>query len=163
MAAEHDQPKPGRPAIYTAELATAICTRLAEGESLRGICASDGMPARSTVARWVVEDTEGFSAQYARAREMQAELLIDEIVEIADEAEDRENAPAIKVRVDTRIWAAGRLRPKVYGPKVALEHTGSGGGPIETVVTYQLPDNGRDNGGDPAASGAAGSVSSQPG
>ena len=44
--------KMGRPTIFTPELAREIPTRLAEGESLRKICADEHMPARSTVYEW---------------------------------------------------------------------------------------------------------------
>ena len=37
--------KKGRPSLYTEPLAAKICRRLAEGESLRGICADKAMPA----------------------------------------------------------------------------------------------------------------------
>lgn len=32
---------------------------------------------------WNLDDVDGFSEQYARARRMQAELSVDEIIEIA--------------------------------------------------------------------------------
>ena len=35
----------GRPSDYNEDIATTICDRLADGESLRAICASAGMPA----------------------------------------------------------------------------------------------------------------------
>jgi hypothetical protein len=50
-----DQRKRGRPSDYTDDIATAICDRLAKGESLRAICATEGMPDKATVLRW--EDT----------------------------------------------------------------------------------------------------------
>lgn len=43
----------GRPSSYCTELADEICERLACGESLRTICADDGMPHRTTVIRWL--------------------------------------------------------------------------------------------------------------
>jgi hypothetical protein len=38
------QPKGGRPSDYCAEIAMTICDRLADGESLRAICADAEMP-----------------------------------------------------------------------------------------------------------------------
>ncbi len=45
--------KKGRPSLYTEALAAKICRRLAEGESLRAICADKVMPAISTVMGWL--------------------------------------------------------------------------------------------------------------
>src|SRR5262245_31931461 len=74
----------GRPSTYTAEIAHEICMRLAGGEGLVAICRDRHMPAARTVVEWFLDDHEGFSRKYARARRCQAELLVDEIIEIAD-------------------------------------------------------------------------------
>jgi hypothetical protein len=115
----------GRPSAYTPELAEEICIRIAGGESLRKICKSEGMPAFQTVLRWAFhadqEEVGNFHEQYARARELQAELRADEIVEISDNTKDAARA---RVRIDARKWVASKLLPKRYGNRVALDHTG---------------------------------------
>lgn len=78
--------KIGRPSKYSDELAEKICEKIANGRSLRSICAEDGMPTTSTVCKWLIENKE-FSEQYARAREKQADYFAEEIIEIADSAE----------------------------------------------------------------------------
>ena len=123
--------KRGRPSRYTPELAAVICERLAEGESLRTICADKAMPGLSTVMGWLFDGKhEGFPEQYARAREAQAELRADEITDIADGVEHgaSEAVQAARLRVEARKWIAAKLLPKRYGDKV--QHTGDGGGPI---------------------------------
>ncbi len=123
--------KKGRPSIFTEALAAKICRRLAEGESLCTICRDEKMPAISTVMGWLFDGQHGdFSAQYARAREAQAELRADEITDIADGVEHgaSEAVQAARLRVDARKWIAAKLLPKRYGDKV--QHTGDGGGPI---------------------------------
>lgn len=76
--------------VYTPELAHKICRRLTEGETLREICQGKGMPGESTVRLWALDDvkgegdTEGFAAQYARARLIGYHRLFDQILEIAD-------------------------------------------------------------------------------
>ena len=130
------------PTKYTAALAATICARIADGESLRSVCRDAAMPDKATVLRWRGNDehTE-FRAQYAYAREMQADALFDEALEIADDVTDdwtedkdgkmvfdHEHVQRSRLRVDTRKWAAGKLAPKRYGDK--LQHTGDGGGPI---------------------------------
>ncbi len=133
---------PGRPTRYKPEVAADICTRLAEGESLRSICRDNAMPGLRTVMGWLFDgDHEEFSQQYARAREAQAEVRADEIVDIADDdtndcttdkegkaVVDHEHIQRSRLRVDARKWIAAKLLPKRYGDK--LQHTGEGGGPI---------------------------------
>ena len=103
------------------EVQDRICEQIAEGQSLRSICAEDGMPAKSTVFRLLASDAE-FRDQYARAREAQADHMFDEIMEIADDATEDVNRSRLKV--DARKWAAGKLRPKVYGEKAEVALTG---------------------------------------
>lgn len=131
-----------RPSSYTQEKADQICERLADGESLRAICLSDDMPNQTTVFRWLASDeNEQFRKQYARARETQAEALFDEILDIADDGSNdwmerkygedeeaplgwRENGEALRrsqLRIDARKWMAGKLQPKKYGDRQALD------------------------------------------
>lgn len=119
----------GRPSDYTPAIADEICTRLANGESLRAICRDDAMPAVGTVLRWVAEKDE-FKEQYVRAREIQAETHADDIVTIADGSSlGGEEKVALtardRLRVDARKWVASKLLPKKYGDKIDVEHSGS--------------------------------------
>ena len=41
----------GRPTDFAQETADIICERIANGESLRGICGEEGMPDKATVFR----------------------------------------------------------------------------------------------------------------
>lgn len=101
-------------------LLAEICERIAKGESLRSICAGEGMPAASTVCLWTTED-EAFGEQYARAQEARAQHYAEEIVAIADE----EKAPDDRrVRIDARKWVASKLLPKRYGDKIDHTHGG---------------------------------------
>lgn len=122
-----------RPTDYSQELADLICERIANGESLRTICADESMPGKSTVFRWLASYSD-FGTKYAHAREEQADLYAESIVEIADEAEVQAihqgeevrldlSAAAIarnRLRVDARKWYASKLAPKKYGDKVAI-------------------------------------------
>jgi len=135
----------GRPSDYTPELALTICERLVNGESLRAICRDEGMPSVTTIFRWN-EANEAFRDQYARARDMQAEMFADELAEISDDGSndwmarnDPENPGWVvngehlqrsKLRVDTRKWIASRILFKKYGDKIEQQHTGPGGGPL---------------------------------
>lgn len=135
----------GRPSIYTPEIADEICTRLANGESLRAICGSDRddfMPALGTVMRWVVEN-QAFREQYEEARRIQAETMADEIVAIADGRDlGTEEKVALsardRLRVDSRKWVASKLLPKKYGDKIETTLQGPDGGPVQTVTRIEL-------------------------
>ena len=134
--------KAGRPSSYTQAMAYQICARLIEGESLKAICRSEGMPAASTVFVWL-EANQEFRTKYVRARELQAELQVDEMTEIADDGTNdwmekrdsdgnvigyRENGEALtrsKIRLEQRRWNAEKLLPKKYGTKVQTELSGS--------------------------------------
>lgn len=123
---------------YTEEMADVICDRIANGESLKAICEKEDMPSKSTVFKWLSENT-AFSDKYARAREAQADALFDDILSIADDGRNdwmerkdaeeenvgwRENGEALRrsqLRIDARKWMAGKLRPKKYGEKLDIE------------------------------------------
>lgn len=120
----------GRPSVYTPDLAEHICDELIEGRSLRQICAKEGMPDRRTVIRWMDRDP-AFATKCARAREEQADLMDDRILEIADKVECGELDPkAASVVMSALMWRAAKLKPKRYGDAKRLEHTGDGGGPV---------------------------------
>lgn len=125
----------GRPSEFTSDLADRICERLADGESLRKICCDEAMPCQTTIYRWLKANDE-FRQQYVYGRELQADTLFDEILDIADDARndwmEREgegnegwlqNGEALRrsqLRIDARKWMAGKLRAKVYGDKTLL-------------------------------------------
>lgn len=137
----------GRPTIFTPELALEICSKLAEGISLREICRAEDMPNASTVHAWVLNDVNGFSKQYETARSIQAENLFDEILDIADdgtndwttrqnydgstsEALNAEHVQRSRLRIDARKWYLSKVLPKKYGDKVSAEVTGADGAPL---------------------------------
>lgn len=140
-------------------MADTICGRLAEGETLRGICRDDAMPDQTTVFRWLRTD-EDFRKQYALAREAQADAWADEIIDIADDGtndfiggrnvrlngvyaptedktDPRVNAEHIqrsKLRVDARKWLMAKAAPKKYGDKITNEMTGPNGSELRPTI-----------------------------
>lgn len=107
---------------YSEAIATEICAHISSGKSLRSYCSQPGTPHIDSVRRWLI-DKEDFRAQYAQAREDQADVFADEIIEIADTEEDANRA---RVRIDARKWVAGKLRPKKYGDKLGISGDGDG-------------------------------------
>lgn len=147
-------PKIGRPTDFNEEIALRICERLADGESLKAMCAEDGMPARSTVFRWLsMPEHKTFLDMYTRAREEQADALFDEILAISDDGRNdwmarmdaeeenlgwRENGEALRrsqLRIDARKWAASKLMPRKYSEKFQADLTHSG--EVGVKVTIQ--------------------------
>lgn len=147
----------GRPSSMTPEICAEIIARLMDGESLTQICrTSEHLPHRATVFRFIATDKE-FRDSYAEARAIQADTMADEILDIADDAENdwmlregKGDAPAwvingehvqrSRLRIESRKWLMGKLRPKVYGDKVevANTHSGPGGGPVQTETTQRV-------------------------
>jgi hypothetical protein len=125
----------GRPSTYTPQLAEAICTRIALGETLVSVCKDETMPDRATVYRWVVSN-EAFCDMYAKAREQCADSWFEKAVCAADEARagDKEGVPGSRLYVDTLKWAAAKLRPRTYSDKLQVEN--SGDQTIRVVVEY---------------------------
>jgi hypothetical protein len=151
-----DQKPTGRPSDFSQEIADHICEELSEGRSLRQICREDaGTPSKTTVFRWLADPRyTAFRDQYGRARDAQADALVEECLEIADDGSNDwmernqgenvgytvngEHVQRSKLRCDQRKWWAARLAPKKYGDKSAVEHSGPDGGPIVTYDAAEL-------------------------
>ena len=128
--------KVGRPSKFSEAVASEICERIADGESLRRICKDDHMPCLATVRTWLRAGVEAqdktephaiFLSQYARAREDQADSYADKITDLAEyavSADDRTQVEGVKVAIDALKWAAGKRKPKVYGDKIQNELSG---------------------------------------
>lgn len=115
---------------FSQKLFDQICDRISDGESLRSICRNKDMPSTTSVMNWLNKDA-ALVEQYARAKNAQADTIFDECLHIADMASADEIQQA-RLRIDTRKWMAGKLRPKKYGERNVVEMGGIGGGPIQT-------------------------------
>ncbi len=130
--------KNGRPSVYSEEIATTICERIAEGESLKRICSDDKMPSRATVHNWLLdENKKSFLDKYEAAVNIRAENMFDELTEIADdgtndymtrtngdgeeyEVVNNEHIQRSRLRTDVRKWYLSKVMPKKYGDKMDL-------------------------------------------
>jgi len=122
----------GRPTDFTEELASAICERIADGESLRAICRDDNTPAQSTVFRWLADPTRAdFRERYARAREAAIQAYEEDILDVSEgvltytdkegnERIDTGDVQRRKLRADNLKWIMSKLAPKKYGDKLEL-------------------------------------------
>lgn len=117
------------------EIFTTIFGKIADGESLRSICRQEGMPATGTFFVWLAKDPL-LQERYARAREAGADADAEDVTDIAKRTLSGEFDPqSARVAIDALKWAAGKKRPKVYGDRASLEHSGPDGGPIEQRIT----------------------------
>jgi hypothetical protein len=121
------------------EIEETILSELMSGKSLVRICATDGMPDRVTVFRWMASDDE-FATRCARARVIQADAIEDDMADIEERTLTGEiNPAASRAVLASKQWRASKLSPKKYGDKV--EHAGPDGGPIQhsMVVEFVKP------------------------
>jgi hypothetical protein len=157
----------GRPSKYTEALAARICERLSAGETLIAVCRAEDMPAEATVRLWALEDRDGFSAKYTRAREIGYLHMGDELLEIADTTQEgvtiKEGERGTetrtgdmiehrRLRVDARKWMLARALPKIYGDKLQVDatHHHDLNGISDEDIAQELLDRGAASGRDPA-------------
>lgn len=113
------------------DMADIICELISSStQGLAKICLQNPeLPTERTIMRWRLRH-ESFRQQYAQAKREQAELLAQEIIDIADDkthdvlidedGNERLNTEFVarsRLRVDARKWVASKLLPKVYGDK----------------------------------------------
>lgn len=118
--------KMGRPSDYTEALAGHLCRWIAEGKSLNKWCKATGVSA-STVYRWMGERPD-FSQKYAQAHADRTDTLAEEMLDIADAAQDFTDiakVQAAKLRIETRKWIASKLKPTKWGDRMVVENTGN--------------------------------------
>lgn len=139
----------GRPESYTIAIAEEICQRLSDGETLTEICKLEHMPCLSLVMLWA-RDRADFMELYARARRVQFERMVDEIIDISDDATndwvnrqfgedtvrviDHEHVNRSKLRVDSRKWLLGKMLPDRFGDRIAHQTLDEHGKPTKPSI-----------------------------
>lgn len=143
----------GRPSLYTDKLAAAVCQLVKQGYTLRQIGALPNMPTKTTLINWL--DKPEFLDQYARAHEIQALVMEDDIRDIAEDSRndwvERENKSGgvelipneelisrKRLRIDTLRWLMTCKAPKRFGKQVAV--TGKDGGPVRVAQVGDILD-----------------------
>jgi len=135
----------GKHPSYTLDMAIRVCEAISESQiGIKKLCLeNDWMPSATTIKKWVREDAkeyesdkEGFATLYARAKEDQADVIFDEMIDIADDkTEDtittefglQGNSVAVaraRLQIDTRKFISAKLKPKKYGDKLDLTTDG---------------------------------------
>lgn len=115
-----------RPTIYTKKLGLRICELISRGIGVKKLCKRKDMPSPATIFNWLLdEDKKEFLDQYKTASDIRAELMFEELLEIADK-KDRDVMRS-RLRVDTRKWYLSKVLPKKFGDKIDLT---TGGKPL---------------------------------
>jgi hypothetical protein len=105
---EQHEARTGRPTLKTPELCDKICKQLAEGMTLKSVLEQPGMPGRTTVHDWEKAD-ESFRQALASARELQAVVWAEDVVNISDdELPTHEAIGRARLRMQSRQWLAGK-------------------------------------------------------
>ena len=120
---------------------------------MRSICADSDMPSRSAFFCWLADDdNEWLRRSYMLAKDVQADVLADEILDIADDAANdwmernggadegwqlnHDHIQRSRLRIDARKWMAAKLKPKKYSDRLEMEHSGG----VATEMTKEQRD-----------------------
>ena len=122
-----------------------VCKEVEKGRALRNVLKDENMPSTSTFYQWLDND-EVKAKQYARATEVRADIIFDDILAIADENTNdtsiNENGIEVvnndviqrsRLRIDARKWVLSKLNPKKFGDKTI--HSGDADNPIQTTFS----------------------------
>jgi hypothetical protein len=123
----------GRPCFpYTEEIGNFICEQISHGKTMTSICKKEGMPSIATIYSWLSplnpHYNEEFLKSYLIAREIQAEVLADEIKDISDEFDKKDDGTKVnraRLRTENRKWLAAHLLPRKFSDRMQL--TGADG------------------------------------
>lgn len=113
-----------RAAHYTNRIASDICENIVRGMSLEEALAEIGFlaPTVVTVYKWLDLYPE-FREKYERARQLQADMQADRMLEMArDVLKDPKASTAYRVAVDILKWQSAVRNPNKYGK--AIEESG---------------------------------------
>ena len=105
---------------------------IAHGHTQSRACDMAGLDV-VTFSRWRVKPE--YAGIWAEAKDSQSEYWRDRIITVADEEEDPQRA---RLKQDALKWVLAKTRPREYGDKQTVEHSGPGGGVIAHDVTVRL-------------------------
>ena len=114
----------GRPSTYSQALADRLIARVANGETLKASCEAESV-SLATVSQWLAKH-DTFAKPYADAKQVQLDVMAEEIIPLADSALGKDSAgvQATKTMVDARKWMLSKLRASTYGDKLDVTSKG---------------------------------------
>lgn len=122
----------GRPPEITQSHKDTIINMIAIGDSI-GKISKEISKQPATIYRWIDEDEE-LKELYTRAKESKAQVLAEEIIDIADDPDLKPDDK--RIRVDARKWVAGKYYGKLFADRVHTEHSGQVD--LNTVTEHSL-------------------------
>jgi hypothetical protein len=133
----------GRPSFFNLEFAFEIYRRIAQGENLRSNVRDETMPCQTTAFNWLLDpEKKEFLKQCEAARNIQAEMMFEELLKIADDGSNNymtrycgedhtqgtrsstRSTSSDRLHVDTRKWYLSKVLPKKFGEKLDLTSDG---------------------------------------
>lgn len=122
---------------------------VASGGTLRSYCRQEGKPAYTTIYNWMnkkdSEESKDFLERFGKSREMGADFIADEILEMVDETprmigEDEQRIDPswvnlTRLRCDLRLRLLAKWHPQKWSDKTNLEHSGG----ISLTVSTGVP------------------------
>ena len=108
---------------YTVRIGDMICQEVALGRTLKDALTKVGFlaPSMPTVWKWM-DENDDFRHKMDRARQLQADMMTDRMLELANEVLTKPSAAsAYKVASDIMKSLAEVRNPGKYGPKMVHE------------------------------------------
>lgn len=138
------------------EIINKVLFEIENGLSLRKAILKLDIVNRDTFNEWIKAD-ESISDQYVKATDKRADVIFEEILDIADDSSNdfittdigdgiqvekfnSEHVQRSRLRVDARKWVLGKMKPKVYGDKIDMT---TGGEKISNpIININMPKDG---------------------
>jgi hypothetical protein len=106
-----------------------ILREIEQGNSLISILRRKEFPSTATFYQWLEADEEK-TKRYVRACELRADVIFEQIIEIADHS-DEDHTPFTgsnivqrdRLKIDARKWIVAKLHPKKYSDRVYQDIT----------------------------------------
>lgn len=89
-----------------------ILSEISNGKSLTKVINENRgvLPSFAVIIKWMNENPS-FRVEYEAARDVRADKIFDEMIDLVDESGD---IPKARLQVDTRKWCLGRMKPRSY-------------------------------------------------
>ena len=106
-----------------------ILHEIEQGNSLISILRRKEFPSTATFYQWLEAD-ENKAKRYVRACEIRADVIFEDIIDIADHS-DEDHTPFTganvvqrdRLKIDARKWIVAKLHPKKYSDRVYQDIT----------------------------------------
>lgn len=105
-------------AVSRSQVEQAI-EEVAKGATLVGV--ANALNVKLTTLWNAIQRDPSTAEAFERARELRAEVEVDEMISIADN--ENQNPKVVRNQLDARKWRITKLKPKKYGDRLALDVT----------------------------------------